>query len=610
MTRNEAQATTNYTLSTLNKADSPQQSASIGTALKRMAPLLSDEKRIVALAFVAMLVTSASSLLGPAIIGRTVDTYFRNGDFRGVLISAAILLGIYLCGLLASYFQTLAMGTVGRTVLFKLRNALFTKLQDLPLAFFNQNKAGDLISRINNDTDKLNLFFAQSLVQLAGNLFMMAGAAIFLLVLNIRLGIAALVPAVGVLIFTKAISGWVKRKNLRSLQSLGGMSAEIQESLANFKVIVAFNRLDYFREKFKEANQTNFAASLAGGIANGIFMPVYGFAFNLAQIVVLSYGIYLIAGGSLTVGLLIGFLLYVNSFYLPLRQLAVLWSSFQLALAAVDRISEVLALESNMPTFAAAASEPSYGVSGHEGADSFSVLEFENVRFSYVGGKEEVLKNATFRLRRGKTYALVGPTGGGKTTTASLMARLYDPTGGRVFLDGRDIRSYLPEERTSKVGFILQEPFLFTGTVRDNVLYGNEQFRNYSDDELVALLNNRNVGALLSRFEQGLQTKVMSIGDAISLGQKQIIAFMRAVLRDPEILILDEATANIDTVTEQQLEQILDRLPPSTTKVIIAHRLNTIANADEIFFINSGEITPAGSMQHALDMLMHGKRVS
>jgi ATP-binding cassette, subfamily B, bacterial len=610
MTRNEAQATTNYRLSILNKDANPQQSASIGTALKRMAPLLSDEKRIVALAFVAMLVTSGSSLLGPVIIGRTVDTYIRNGDFRGVLVSSAILLGIYLCGLLASYFQTLAMGTVGRTVLFKLRNTLFTKLQDLPLAFFNQNKAGDLISRINNDTDKLNLFFAQSLVQLAGNLFMMAGAAIFLLILNIRLGIAALVPAVGVLIFTKAISGWVKRKNLRSLQSLGGMSAEIQESLANFKVIVAFNRLDYFREKFKEANETNFAASLAGGIANGIVMPVYGFAFNLAQIVVLSYGIYLIAAGTLTVGLLIGFLLYVNSFYMPLRQLAFLWSSFQLALAAVDRISEVLALESNMPMIAAAGSEPSYGAPGHDGADSFAVLEFQNVRFSYVAGKEEVLKNATFRLRQGKTYALVGPTGGGKTTTASLMARLYDPTGGRVFLDGRDIRSYLPEERTRKIGFILQEPFLFTGTVRDNVLYGNEQFRNYSDDQLVALLNNRNVGALLSRFEQGLQTKVMSIGDAISLGQKQIIAFMRAVLRDPEILILDEATANIDTVTEQQLEHILDRLPPSTTKVVIAHRLNTIANADEIFFINSGEITPAGSMQHALDMLMHGKRVS
>src|SRR5215813_729637 len=261
MTHSAAPATTNYTL---NKGDKPQQSAAIGTALKRLAPLLSDEKRLVMSAFVAMLVTNGSSLVGPVIISHTIDTYIQTGNFTGVLTFAAILLGVYLCGLLASYFQTLAMGTVGRTVLFKLRNALFTKLQSLPLVFFNQNKAGDLISRINNDTDKLNMFFSQSLVQLAGNLFMMAGAAIFLLALNIRLGIAALVPAVGVLIFTKAISGWVKRKNLRSLQSLGGMSAEIQESLANFKVIVAFNRLDYFREKFKEANQTNVAASLAG----------------------------------------------------------------------------------------------------------------------------------------------------------------------------------------------------------------------------------------------------------------------------------------------------------------------------------------------------------
>jgi ATP-binding cassette subfamily B protein len=190
------------------------------------------------------------------------------------------------------------------------------------------------------------------------------------------------------------------------------------------------------------------------------------------------------------------------------------------------------------------------------------------------------------------------------------MARLYDPTSGQVLLDGRDIRTYRPEERTKKIGFILQEPFLFTGTIRDNVLYGNEQFRNYSDDQLIALLNERNVGGLLSRFEQGLQTKVATGGDAISLGQKQLIAFMRAVLRDPEILILDEATANIDTVTEQQLEQILGKLPQSTTKVIIAHRLNTIANADEIFFINSGEIVPAGSMEQALDMLLHGKRTS
>src|SRR5215475_2152216 len=389
MTHNEAQATTNYRLSILNKDVNPQQSASIGAALKRMVPLLSDEKRIVALAFVAMLVTSASSLLGPAIIGRTVDTYIRNSDFRGVLVSSGILLGIYLCGLLASYFQTLAMGTVGRTVLFKLRNTLFTKLQELPLAFFNQNKAGDLISRINNATEKLNQFFSQALVQLTGNLFMMTGAAIFLLSLNIRLGVAALIPAASVLIFTQLISGWVKAKNLKSLQSLGGMSAEIQESMSNFKVIAAFNRVDYFRQKFDEANQRNFKASVASGLANGVFMPVYGLAFNLAQLIVLSYGIYLIAAGKLTVGLLIGFLLYVNSFYMPLRQVAMLWSSFQLALAALDRLSEVLALESNMPVLADTAHGRPRGV-----------LEFENVHFSYPRG-HEVLRGSNFTLESG-----------------------------------------------------------------------------------------------------------------------------------------------------------------------------------------------------------------
>ena len=190
------------------------------------------------------------------------------------------------------------------------------------------------------------------------------------------------------------------------------------------------------------------------------------------------------------------------------------------------------------------------------------------------------------------------------------MARLYDPASGIVYLDGRDIRSYPPEERTKKIGFILQEPFLFTGTVRDNIVYGNERYQNYSNDQLIEVLKQNNLGELLGRFEQGLDTKVSSMGDSVSLGQKQLTAFMRAALRNPELLILDEATANIDTVTEQLLQGILDKLPASTTTVIIAHRLNTIANADEIFFVNAGEITPAGSMQHAMDMLLHVKRDS
>jgi ATP-binding cassette subfamily B protein len=596
MTPNEAPATTNYYA--LNRPAGQERKPTLGSALKRLAPLMADEKRSVALAFGAIVTSSLSGLLGPVIIGHTVDRYIQRGNFTGVLQWAAILMAVYLVGLVSSYVQTQTMGRVGRQVLYKLRNAIFTKLQQLPVDFFNQNKAGDLISRINNDTDKLNVFFAQALMQFVSNLFFMTGAALFILTLNVRLGAAALLPALGVLVATQLLSAWVKRKNVESLQSLGGLSGEIQESLGNFRVIVAFNRLDYFRQKFNAANEQTYAASVGAGLANNVFMPIYGLSYNIAQVIVLAYGVSLIAAGQMTVGLLIGFLLYVNSFYIPLRQLAAVWTSFQQALAALDRISAVLALESNLPMM------PASGP-----ARSGAVLEFEHVSFSYPGG-QEVLRDSTFRLERGKTYAMVGPTGGGKTTTASLMARLYDPTSGRVLLDGRDIRSCPPEERTRKIGFILQEPFLFTGTIRDNVLYGNDRYHRYSDEQILELLTERNLDGLLTRFEQGLETKVAAVGDAISLGQKQLIAFMRAVLRDPELLILDEATANIDTVTEQLLEHILDKLPRSTTTVIIAHRLNTIANADEIFFVNARDITPAGSMEHALDMLLHGKRAS
>jgi ATP-binding cassette subfamily B protein len=595
MTRNEAPAITNpYTLSSPR---SEPRGTTLWAALARLAPLLVNERRRVVVAFIATLVASGTALTAPVIIGRAVDVYIRNRDFGGVLRSAAMLLAAYLTGLAATYVQTLQMGKVGRYVLFNLRNALFTKLQQLPLDFFNQNKAGDLISRINNDTDKLNQFFSQALVQLAANLFLMAGAAIFLVTLNLRLGLAALAPAAAVIILTRATGGWVKRRNAASLQALGGLSGEIQESMSNFRVIVAFNRVDYFRQQFNAANARNYAAAVRAGMASNVFIPIYGLAYNLAQLVVLAYSFYLIAAGSLTVGVLIGFLLYVNSFYLPLRQLAAVWSSFQLAMASLDRISAVLSLQPNMPQ------QPA------ESERRGAVLTFDQVRFSYPGG-DQVLRNASFSLEPGKTYALVGPTGGGKTTTASLMARLYDPTEGRVLLDGRDIRSYSAEERTKRIGFILQEPFLFTGTVRDNIVYGNVALQRLPDDEIASRLAAKNLAGLLARFEQGLETKVTAGGDGVSLGQKQLIAFMRAVLREPEILVLDEATANIDTVTEQLLEQILRELPASTTKVVIAHRLNTIENADEIFFINGGEITPAGSMDHALDLLLHGKRAS
>lgn len=581
----------------LETTKAPGGKRSLRAGIKRFAPLIIPERGYLAVAVAAMLVSSGATLVGPVIISRAVDTYVRLKDNRGLLLSSVLLLAVYVIGVVASYTQIRTMGGVGRRVLFGVRNELFAKLQDLPLAFFTENKSGDLISRVNNDTDKLNQFVAQALMQFVSSLFLMTGVAVFVLSLNLRLGIAALLPAVGVFTVTKATGAWVKRKNLRSMQTLGGLSAEVQESLHNFKVIVAFNRLDYFQGKFKTANDINYSASVSSGFANNIFMPMYGFAHHLAMLLVVAYGIILIGASETTAGLLIGFLLYVNNFYGPMRQLAVVWSSFQLALAALDRISEVFALETDMPILAAGPSE------------STSVLEFRKVHFQYPGGRE-VLHDITLELEKGNVYALVGPTGGGKTTTASLMARLYDPTAGSIFLDGRDIRSVPPAERARKIGVIPQEPFLFTGTVRDNIVYGNEDYANFSTEQFAAVLESSNLSSLLSRFPEGLETKVVSGGNSISLGQKQLIAFMRAALRSPELLILDEATANIDTVTEQLLEEILAKLPPQTTKVIIAHRLNTIDKVDQIFFVNSGSIALAGSMEHALEMLLHEKRAS
>lgn len=580
----------------LNKIDGKKK-PSFWTSLKKLSPLLADEKRNIILAFLAIIITSLAGLFGPVIISHTIDTYIAKKEFQGVLVYSSVLLGIYLLSLISSYLQTIIMGGVGRRTLFHLRNKIFLKLQELPVIFFNQNKAGDLISRINNDTDKLNQFFSQALMQFIGSFFMIVGAAIFLLSLNVRLGAAALFPAILVLIITRLISGWVKNKNAQNLKTVGGMSAEIQESLNNFRVIVAFNRLDFFRQKFSEANETNYSAAVKAGIANNVFTPLYGLASSMAQLIVVAFGIYLITAGNLTLGLLVAFLLYVNSFYSPLRQLAMVWSSFQLAMAAFERISEVLDLETNLPMIESDKKEGKRG------------LSFKKVSFAYPDGKE-VLSNINFELEGGKTYALVGPTGGGKTTTASLMARLYDPTKGEILLDGKELKSYSPEERSRKIGFILQEPFLFTGTVRDNLLYSNEEYFEYSNEQFSTLLEKENLSKLLERFNEGLETPVQSGGNSLSLGQKQLIAFMRAVLRKPEFLILDEATANIDTVTEQLLEEILDKLPASTTKVIIAHRLNTINNADEIFFINDGQITLAGSMEAAVEMLMNKDRGS
>jgi ATP-binding cassette, subfamily B, bacterial len=621
----------------LNELTAAAPKSKIWPALMKLIGLLPEQRGKLMGALLTMLVYSFLSMLPPALIGYTINhlvtvkmhiggtipsvtswigQLLPGSGYSLVLIVCGWLLVIYLLNLGAIYLRTILMGGFGQHLLYTLRNTIFNKLQELPVAFFAQNKAGDLISRINNDTDKVNQFFSQSLMQFVSSIFIIAGAGIALVYFNWRLGLTVLAPATLMWLFNKTMSSWVKKKNAASAKATGALSAEIQESLNNFKVVLAFNRRDYFRKRFEQANAANYSTNVGAGIANSVFMPVYSFLSSMGQLVVLLYGIYLIKTGYFTPGFLIAYFMYTSSFYDPLRQLAALWAGFQVAIASWDRISHLLSLETDMVTLP----ETATALGGHGGLSVVAggngsanaapaLIEFRDVSFAYPNGKD-VLTHNSFRLEKGKTYALVGPTGGGKTTTASLLARLYDPTAGVVLLDGRDIRTFTPIERAQKIGFILQDPILFTGTVRDNILYGNAAYKDYSNEQLAGVLHESGLETLLTRFDEGLDTKVTLAGEGISLGQKQLIAFIRAVLRNPELLILDEATANIDTVTEKMLEDILRGLPSTTTRVIIAHRLNTIENADEIFFVNAGEIIRAGSLEQAVDLLLQGKRVS
>ncbi len=317
-------------------------------AMRKMVTIISGERRNLNIAFIAIFLNAGLNLAGPYLVGYTIDTHVQAKNYDGVLVYSGILLAMYMAAFVINYAQMRLMGGIGQRMLYTLRNSVFLKLQELPLEFFNQNKSGDLISRINNDTDKVNQFFSQSLMRFIGSLISMAGAGILLLAINLPLGLAALSPAVIIWLVTKLSSPWIRRKNEASLKSLGSLSAQIQESLANFKVVIAFNRRDYFRRKFEEVNQENYTKSIHAGIANTILTPVYTFASHVGQLIVLALGIWLIIQGRFTIGLLISFLVYITNFYNPLRQLAALWASFQQALAAWDRITKLLSLESNL----------------------------------------------------------------------------------------------------------------------------------------------------------------------------------------------------------------------------------------------------------------------
>ncbi len=584
-----------YNLLALDKKENP----SLWEGIKSLLTYLGEDRMKLVWALLIVLLNSGIVIVTPYFIGLATDTYIVAHDTTGLLRMIGILVLLYIVAVLTSYSQMVLTGQVAQKMLYRLRSTIFAKIQSLPLAFFQQNKTGDLMARINNDTDKLNQFLSESIMRFLGSFFVIVGVGIFVLFFQFWLALAMFSGLIIIMIISRLIKSKVEKANKMSAAATGALSGQLQESLSNFKVIVAFNRRQYFEEKLQEFNLQNFKGNRASSFINSVYKPIYDSAGNIAKTVVLIFGLYLITSGNISIGTLIAFLSYTQRFYDPLQMFGTIVGNIQNALASWARIKDMLMMENDLLVLPKTTTT----------TENKNLMQFDHVRFGYLPEKV-IIHDASFSLASGKTYAFIGPTGGGKSTMASLMARLYDPQAGTITLMGNDLKSYTPEEISSNIGFILQDALLFSGTIGENIRYGNNQLKNLNDEQLLQLLAEKNLTDCLEKFPNGLATEVISGGENLSLGQKQLVSFMRAILRKPQLLILDEATANIDTVTEQYLTQLLDKLPPSTTKVVIAHRLNTIQNADEIIFINNGHIEHTMDFDHAMHLIDSAKRKS
>jgi len=523
-----------------------------------------------------VLVSAGASALGPLFIGQAIDNFIVPGDRDGLMRTMLFLIGVYVVGAAATGAQFYLMGRVGQEVLAQIRDEIFNKIQALSLSYFDKNESGDLMSRLTNDVDTLNQFLGQGLIQVVGGIFQMIAIAIAMLTLQWQLGLAVLAVLPLMLFTTLLISRRARVAFRDTREVLGDISAELEEGIAGVKVAQAFNRADENISRFHTMNEANRDANVSAVAITSTLSPAMSIFNALATAIVAGLGGYLALQGRLSVGLVVSYLQYVQQFFRPVQQIGQFWGQAQAALAGADRIFELLDIPLELTDRADALPMPSI-----EGD-----VVFHNVSFAYKPG-EPVLQEITLLAKPGQTVALVGATGAGKSTIISLIPRFYEVTTGAITIDGIDIRTVERASLRQQIGLVLQDNFLFSGTVTDNIRYGRLEA---TDEEVEASARIVSVHEVILQLPEGYQTELGERGGALSQGQRQLISFARAVLADPRILILDEATSNIDTHTEQLIQTALEILLAKRTSFVIAHRLSTITKADQILVLEQGRI--------------------
>lgn len=537
----------------------------------------------------------------PFFIARAIDNIFPYMKWNDFYLTSLCLVGLICLSLIFGFIQSYLLGRISQSFLFRLRRDLFKKIQELPHDFFRQNKTGDLLSRLNNDSNKIAQFFSSGISRIFSNVFSLMGIIIFVGILSPFLTVGLVIFGLGTIWLTTKLSKLSRRFSKESLETSGDFSSLVSENLASFKAVILFDKKNSFLDELNRSNQKNAVAGFKRSFCASIFSFIYGVLGNLSQVLLLFLSLVLISFTSLTVGVMVSFITYTQKFYSSLGQLGSVWGEAQLAFSAWDRISTILFIE-----------EKSYFV--FEKEESFSetdssLLTLKNVTFGYKKNSP-ILNKVNLSFEKNKTYAIIGPTGGGKSTLAILISRLVSPWSGSILLEGKDLRSFNSFELSQKVGMILQDPFLFEGTIADNLRYANPFLESLGNHALELRLKEMNLFDLIAPLGSNLDLFLKDGSDSLSLGQKQLISFIRAVLREPEVLILDEATANIDPAMEKVLEDILESLHKRMTQIVIAHRLSTIKRADEVIFINSPNVISGLSYQEAVELMEKSKVMS
>jgi ATP-binding cassette subfamily B protein len=554
--------------------------------IARLAGYLLKYKLQLVMVVASIVVASILQLLGPYLIGVTIDQYILKDDVAGLTRMSLILLEIYIGSWAMQATQGWIMVTISQRALRQIRKDLFEHMQTLSLSFFDKRSQGDLMSRLTNDVDAINQALTMNITQIVSSVLGLFGILIAMFSLNLWLALGNITVVPFMLLVTLVI-GRRTMSGFRGLQySMGRLNGRMEEIISGERVVQAFSRQDVILADFDKDNEAYRQAATKAMSWGFIIMPLVSVMSYIGIAVVSGIGGWLVVTGAITIGLVVTFINYARNFVQPLRQLADLYNSMQTALAGAERVFEIIDTKPEINDKPDA--KPLKEINGD--------VVFDHVDFSY-DGKTPILKDVSFHAKPGEIVALVGPTGAGKTTMVNILSRFYDIQGGSIIIDGADIRDVTQESLRRQIGTVLQDNFLFADTVMENIRYGNLEA---TDEDCVAAAKLANADQFLSRLPDGYKTKLTERGSNLSQGQRQLLAIARAVVADPKILILDEATSNVDTRTEIRIQEALLRLMEGRTSFVIAHRLSTVRNANQVLVINNGQIIEHGTHESLL----------